>query len=232
MQFVRMRMEEIGARLSARMEEITQETGVAFPELFSQAVARAAETPAAEESDLTDLTDLTDPTDPTDLAGLANGADIAAVPERAAGTYPYESLIVSAAESYGVDPALVRALIQVESGFDPGLISSAGAMGLMQLMPETAEALGVQNALDPAQNIDGGIRCLLGQIIRFDGDVRTALAAYNCGANGLKVRNVTDAGDPAQAARLPAETQNYLKKIEAALAGMGRGALLTDNFFA
>jgi soluble lytic murein transglycosylase-like protein len=149
-----------------------------------------------------------------------------------AGAYPYEDLIVSAAESYGVDPALIRAVVQVESGFDPGLVSSAGAMGLMQLMPETAEALGVPDALDPAQNIDGGIRCLLGQIIRFDGDVRTALAAYNCGPNGLRSRGVTDAGDPVQAARLPTETQNYLKKVEAALTAMGRGELLSANFFA
>jgi soluble lytic murein transglycosylase-like protein len=220
MQFVQTRMAEIGARLSVRMEEITQETGIAFPTLFAQAVARASAAPAAETA-----------ADATGAADVADVADIANVPSSPAEAYPYESLIVSAAESYGVDPALIRAVVQVESGFDPSLISSAGAMGLMQLMPETAEALDVQDALDPAQNIDGGIRCLLGQIIRFDGDVRTALAAYNCGANGLKTRGVTDAGDPAQAARLPAETQNYLKKIEAALTAAGRGVLLSANFF-
>ncbi|MDR2670171.1 MAG: transglycosylase SLT domain-containing protein, partial [Oscillospiraceae bacterium] len=160
MQFVQTRMAEIGARLSTRMEEITQETGVAFPALFAQAVARASADPAAETAETAETADAA--AGLAGLAGLTDGADAASVPGPAE-TYPYENLIVSAAESYGVDPALIRAVVQVESGFDPGLISTAGAMGLMQLMPETAEALGVQDALDPAQNIDGGIRCLLGQ---------------------------------------------------------------------
>ncbi len=92
------------------------------------------------------------------------------------------SLVVEAAQLGGVDPELVKALVQVESAFLPEAVSPKGAMGLMQLMPATAAELGVSDPFEPAQNVAAGVRHLKGLLTRYDGDVRRALAAYNAGA--------------------------------------------------
>ncbi len=91
-----------------------------------------------------------------------------------------EALIGANAATYSIDPALVRSIVEAESGFDPRATSPAGARGLMQLMPETAQSLGVVDAYDPAENLRGGTRYLRGLLDRF-GDVRLAVAAYNAG---------------------------------------------------
>lgn len=91
-------------------------------------------------------------------------------------------LLRDAAARYGLDPALVRAVVQVESNFQPDAVSPKGAQGLMQLMPGTAAALGVKDAFDPEQNLDGGARHLSGLLRSYGGDVTKALAAYNAGA--------------------------------------------------
>ena len=116
--------------------------------------------------------------------------------------HDFDELIDQAAERYKVDPDLVRAVVTAESDFDPTCVSTAGAMGLMQLMPETAEDLGISDPFDPAQNIDGGTRYLSKMLARFDGNLNKALAAYNWGPS-----NVERGGS------LPAETRNYLKKV-------------------
>ncbi|WP_065188792.1 lytic transglycosylase domain-containing protein [Shewanella woodyi] len=93
----------------------------------------------------------------------------------------FDDLIQLAARNHQLEPALIRAVIHAESAFNVYAISKTGAMGLMQLMPETAKELGVKNAFKPAQNIDGGARYLAKMLKRFDGDIELACAAYNAG---------------------------------------------------
>lgn len=114
------------------------------------------------------------------------------------------SAINNASAKYGVDKNLIRAVIKQESSFNPTSISSAGAQGLMQLMPGTATALGVKDPFDIAQNINGGALYLRDQLSNFNGDVSLALAAYNAGPNSVKKYG----GVPPYT-----ETQNYVQKV-------------------
>ncbi len=92
-----------------------------------------------------------------------------------------ESMILRKSREHGVDRNLIRAVVQMESGGKANVVSSAGAMGLMQLMPSTARMLGVEDAFDPEQNMDGGVRYLQMMLDRFNGDEKLALAAYHSG---------------------------------------------------
>jgi soluble lytic murein transglycosylase-like protein len=114
------------------------------------------------------------------------------------------SLISASANKYGLDPKLVSAVAQTESGYRADAVSDSGAVGVMQLMPETAAELGVNNVYDPAQNIDGGAKYLKQMMTTFHGDVSKALAAYNAGPQAVKNYN----GVPPYA-----ETQNYVDKV-------------------
>jgi hypothetical protein len=116
----------------------------------------------------------------------------------------YDPIIEKYASNYRIDPSLIRSMIATESGFNPRAISTKGARGLMQLMPETAKRLGVNNSFDPEQNIHGGIKHLRSLLNSFNEDISLSLAAYNAGENLVQ-----------RLGRIPSikETQDYVKSI-------------------
>lgn len=98
----------------------------------------------------------------------------------------YDTYFKEAAKKYNISESLLKAIAKAESDFDPNCLSSAGAMGVMQLMPETAKELGVDDPYDPEQNIMGGAKCISQKLKEFNGDVKLALAAYNAGSGAVK----------------------------------------------
>lgn len=139
--------------------------------------------------------------DNTPFAGKIFSSELSSNP---AGSADIDTLIEQYSAKNGLDSAFVKAVIKQESGFQPKVTSSCGAMGLMQLMPATANSLGVTDAYDPEQNIAGGTKYLKGLLDRFGGDKSLALAAYNAGPNAVRKYN----GIPPYK-----ETQNYVKNI-------------------
>jgi soluble lytic murein transglycosylase-like protein len=127
-----------------------------------------------------------------------------------------EKLVREAADRHRVDPALVRAVIETESGWNPGAISRKGAVGLMQLIPTTAQRFGVQDRFSPQQNVDAGVRYLKVLLERYDGNLDLALAAYNAGEGAVD-----------RAHGIPAfrETRSYVQKVQDAYFRPGSGRL-------
>lgn len=123
-----------------------------------------------------------------------------------------QNMLDTAAKQYGVDPALVRAVAIQESGGNPNATSKKGARGIMQLMPDTAKAMGVQDVTNPQQNIDGGVKYLKSLLDQFNGNTKLALAAYNAGPNRIVNGQVPN---------IP-ETTDYVKAIGSMIG-------LTDN---
>ena len=121
-----------------------------------------------------------------------------------------DRLVQSTAEKHRVDPRLVRAVIATESNWNAAAVSRKGAQGLMQLIPGTAQQLGVADAFDPAQNVDGGVRYLAMMLDRYNGDLPRALAAYNAGPGAV---------DRSGGVPRFQETRNYVQKVTSAYLG-------------
>ncbi|NFH69954.1 lytic transglycosylase domain-containing protein [Clostridium botulinum] len=118
--------------------------------------------------------------------------------------------VEEASRKYGVDSNLILGIIKQESDFNPNVISSAGAMGLMQLMPENCKEDGVSDPFNIEQNINGGVKQLKGYIDRYNGNVEMALMAYNAGPGTMQKRGVTSVE---HLYKMPKETQNYIPKV-------------------
>jgi len=116
----------------------------------------------------------------------------------------YHMFIIQTASHYQIDPALIKAIIMAESGYNTKAVSKRGAEGLMQLMPETAQSLGVEDIFNPHQNIMGGVQYFKQMVNRFNGDVKLALAAYNAGSRNVRNYNGIP---PFKATRI------YIKKV-------------------
>ncbi len=130
--------------------------------------------------------------------------DACAAVEPSAHRKKIDQAVADAASKYGLPAGLVESVIRHESGFDPRAVSTAGAQGLMQLMPATAKELGVDDPFDIRQNVDAGSRYLKQMLDRFDGDLRKALAAYNAGPGTVRKYG----GIPPYP-----ETRNYVFKV-------------------
>jgi soluble lytic murein transglycosylase-like protein len=163
---------------------------------------RAARSAAAEVSEFLSAAPLRDQAAPAEPGISPDNREF--LRGRAMSSRELDGIIEEAAHRHNVDTNLVRALIKVESNFNPRAVSNRGAMGLMQLMPATARSLNVSNPFDPQQNVDAGVRHLRGLLDNYQGDVVLSLAAYNAGS-GAVARNH---GVPPYA-----ETRKYVRKI-------------------
>ena len=117
-------------------------------------------------------------------------------------TTPYDSYFKKAAKKYRVSESLLKAIAKAESNFNERDVSSSGAMGVMQLMPDTARGLGVEDPFDPEQNIMGGAKCIASKLKEYNGDVKLALAAYNAGSGTVR-----------RVGGIPSQCRSYIKKV-------------------
>jgi soluble lytic murein transglycosylase-like protein len=145
----------------------------------------------------------------SNAASLISSARVAAPPPDR-----LDRIVRDAAERHRVDPALVKAVISTESGWNPQAVSRKGAMGLMQLIPETAQRYGVGNPYDPAQNVEAGTTYLKTLLDRYDGDLNKSLAAYNAGPHAVD----RSGGVPAFR-----ETREYVQRVTNAYFQPGSG---------
>ncbi|MDF2841068.1 MAG: yjbJ [Clostridia bacterium] len=143
-------------------------------------------------------------TSEVDYASIDSPDAIGSVKEKLNYNGNFDEIIELNAKKYNISSSIIKSVIKAESNFNPTVVSSAGAMGLMQLMPATAKSLGVDDAFDPVQNIEGGVKFLKDMLQKFGGNLELALAAYNAGPGNV----VKYGGIPPFK-----ETQNYVKKI-------------------
>jgi transglycosylase-like protein with SLT domain len=203
------------AGIRRRMEELQSKMDAAFGKPSFQQILNSSSSSSPLKGDITKsgTTGSSNSTDPGGFKPLALGGNIGVLP--AIGTpaklapSAMRDMIDAAAARHNVDPALLDALVKTESDYDPTCRSNAGAMGLTQLMPDTAKSLGVNDPFDPTQSLNGGAAYLRQMLDKF-GSVEKALAAYNAGPGAV----IKAGGIPPYA-----ETQNYVRKIMTLYAG-------------
>jgi soluble lytic murein transglycosylase-like protein len=191
---------QLAARRSATTTAATQATSARFASTLQAAMSTTGTVPAKG----------TPAAAGTYAATAVRPANLRTTGDTVSGV-PYADLFNAAGAKYGVSPKLLAAVAKVESGYNPKAVSRVGAQGLMQIMPGTAKGLGVSNAFDPAEAVDGAAR-LLGSNLKEFGSLDLALAAYNAGGGAVKKHK----GIPPFA-----ETQAYVPKVKAALAALG-----------
>ncbi|MCL2030402.1 MAG: lytic transglycosylase domain-containing protein [Oscillospiraceae bacterium] len=203
------KVREVMGRVEARLQDIGQTAGISFSSTLAVSMETAGEQPRVvyNEAYARFRPEMSGGGTAEEDGYDFSRADAARYPDT------YDDAIREACEKYDVDMALVKAVIRAESSYRPDALSRAGAMGLMQLMPGTAAGLGVTDAYNPEQNIDGGVRYLRQMLDRWDGDVRLALASYNWGPGAVNRSGVTDLTDSAQISRIPSSTAGYIERI-------------------
>ena len=192
------RIQEIQSRIATITGQTSQVSMPSFGEALQNAVG-ANETSTQRQ-----------PLSPSMPAALLDPLGNQVRPITLSNPGEYESYIQQSAAKYGVDPALIRAVIKTESSGNPHAVSRAGALGLMQLMPSNVMEAGINDPFDPAQNIDAGTHQLSDLLTQFDGNTDLALAAYNAGPGAVKRYG----GIPPYP-----ETRTYVQKVLGELEG-------------
>jgi soluble lytic murein transglycosylase-like protein len=198
-EFLRLRMMRDALTLQAGQHDTAPAYSASEPENLLRALAvyrGAAGAPPPSSPDTTSET----------IAPFEMPVNDVVVPvaEKLTAPHSLDDIVGKASRRYNIEPGLIKAVIKAESNFNPSAVSSAGARGLMQLMPGTAGDLGVTDSFDPEQNVMAGTRYLRQMLDRYDGNLDSALAAYNWGPG-----NVDRKGN-----FLPRETRAYLVKVK------------------
>jgi len=201
--------------MKKRLQIALMATAVATLSLtsYAQTATHASITPATDDTGhKVYVNDVVTPSAPRKSQSVQNSLSSAGFSQ-----LEVNAAIDKAAARHNVDANLVRALVKVESNFNPNAVSRKGAMGLMQLMPQTARQLNLTNPFNPEQNVDAGVRHLKQLLESYGGDVRLSLAAYNAGSGAV-----------ARSSGIPryAETRNYVKRITELYGGS-----LGNNYF-
>ena len=224
-----MSIESAKARMSqinAQIKEIQNRPKALFQSILQEKLGITTEQSSVSQSVSTDLTDSTALSDAyklylssaSSLDSSSASVSDATMLEGYSNTYalekaaPYMDIIQNVSEKYGMPENLIIGIIQAESDFDNNSVSYAGAQGLMQLMPETAAEVGVTDAFDPAQNIDGAVHYITKLLDKYNGDVKLSLAAYNTGPGKIDRRGVTSSNS-AEYLTVPQSIRDYVDRV-------------------